>query len=61
MILLLLLLLAAQRQSCRCDPGLQELGHGEPLLELNGVAAHDRSDTCGLFGGLAGLLNESAA
>lgn len=22
---------------------LQELGHGKPLLELNGVAAHDRS------------------
>ncbi len=24
---------------------LQELGHGEPLLELNGVAAQDRSST----------------
>jgi hypothetical protein len=23
-----------------------ELGHGEPLLKLNGVAAHDRSGIC---------------
>jgi hypothetical protein len=30
-----------------------ELGHGEPLLKLNGVAAHDWSGICVLLWGLA--------
>ena len=38
-----------------------ELGHGEPLLELNGVAPHDLSGICVPLCGLAASFRESSA
>jgi hypothetical protein len=38
-----------------------ELGHGEPLLELNGVAPHDMSGICVPLHGLAVSFAESSA
>ena len=38
-----------------------ELGHGEPLLELNGIATHDLSGICVPLYGLAVPFAESSA
>ena len=40
---------------------LLQLGHGERLLELNGVASHYRSGFCVLLYGLAGAVAETSA